>query len=218
MYSKFLKRAFDFTLSFIALVVLSPLFLLLTLVGAAAMKGNPFFLQPRPGKKGKDGNEKIFRLIKFRTMSNKKDENGNLLPDAERLNRYGKFLRSTSADELPSLLNICKGDLAIVGPRPLLVEYLPWYTEEERHRHDVRPGLTGWAQVNGRNSVNWDRRLQLDLEYVSHITLAKDIQIIFLTVKKVLSKSDVSENTRETEGNLADIRREKAERHKSEMI
>lgn len=218
MYSKFLKRAFDFTLSFIALVVLSPLFLLLTLVGAAAMKGNPFFLQPRPGKKGKDGNEKIFRLIKFRTMSNKKDENGNLLPDAERLNGYGKFLRSTSADELPSLLNICKGDLAIVGPRPLLVEYLPWYTEEERHRHDVRPGLTGWAQVNGRNSVNWDRRLQLDLEYVSHITLAKDIQIIFLTVKKVLSKSDVSENTRETEGNLADIRREKAERHKSEMI
>ena len=129
-----------------------------------------------------------------------------------------KFLRSTSADELPSLLNICKGDLAIVGPRPLLVEYLPWYTEEERHRHDVRPGLTGWAQVNGRNSVGWDRRLQLDLEYVSHITLAKDIQIIFLTVKKVLSKSDVSENTRETEGNLADIRREKAERHKSEMI
>lgn len=218
MYSKFLKRAFDFTLSFIALVVLSPLFLLLTLVGAAAMKGNPFFLQPRPGKKGKDGNEKIFRLIKFRTMSNKKDENGNLLPDAERLNGYGKFLRSTSADELPSLLNICKGDLAIVGPRPLLVEYLPWYTEEERHRHDVRPGLTGWAQVNGRNSVGWDRRLQLDLEYVSHITLAKDIQIIFLTVKKVLSKSDVSENTRETEGNLADIRREKAERHKSEMI
>ena len=218
MYSKFLKRAFDFTLSFIALVVLSPLFLLLTLVGAAAMKGNPFFLQPRPGKKGKDGNEKIFRLIKFRTMSNKKDENGNLLPDAERLNGYGKFLSSTSADELPSLLNICKGDLAIVGPRPLLVEYLPWYTEEERHRHDVRPGLTGWAQVNGRNSVGWDRRLQLDLEYVSHITLAKDIQIIFLTVKKVLSKSDVSENTRETEGNLADIRREKAERHKSEMI
>lgn len=120
MYSKFLKRAFDFTLSFIALVVLSPLFLLLTLVGAAAMKGNPFFLQPRPGKKGKDGNEKIFRLIKFRTMSNKKDENGNLLPDAERLNGYGKFLRSTSADELPSLLNICKGDLAIVGERGII--------------------------------------------------------------------------------------------------
>ena len=164
MYAKFFKRFIDFWLSLIALTVLSPVLIILTVVGAIAMRGNPFFVQPRPGKKGKDGKEKIFKLIKFRTMSNKKDENGNLLPDAERLNKYGKFLRSTSADELPSLINILKGDLAIVGPRPLLIEYLPWYTEQERHRHDVRPGLTGWAQIHGRNSVNWTERFALDVE------------------------------------------------------
>ncbi len=206
MYAKFFKRFIDFCLSLIALIVLSPVLLILTVVGAIAMRGNPFFVQPRPGKKGKDGKEKIFRLIKFRTMSNKRDNDGNLLPDAERLNGYGKFLRSTSADELPSLINILKGDLAIVGPRPLLVEYLPWYTEQERHRHDVRPGLTGWAQIHGRNSVNWTERFALDVEYVNNITLKKDISIILLTVKKVLKKEDVAEDTRVTEGNLATIR------------
>ena len=206
MYAKFFKRFIDFWLSLIALTVLSPVLIILTVVGAIAMRGNPFFVQPRPGKKGKDGKEKIFKLIKFRTMSNKKDEDGNLLPDAERLNRYGKFLRSTSADELPSLINILKGDLAIVGPRPLLIEYLPWYTEQERHRHDVRPGLTGWAQIHGRNSVNWTERFALDVEYVDSITLKKDISIIFLTVMKVLKKEDVAEDTRVTEGNFATMR------------
>lgn len=206
MYAKFFKRFIDFWLSLIALIVLFPILLLLTIIGAIAMHGNPFFVQPRPGKKGKDGKEKIFKLIKFRTMSNKKDMDGNLLPDAERLNKYGKFLRSTSLDELPSLINILKGDLAIVGPRPLLVEYLPWYTEQERHRHDVRPGLTGWAQIHGRNTVNWAERFALDVEYVRSITLKKDISIIFLTVMKVLKKEDVAEDTRVTEGNFATIR------------
>lgn len=207
MYAKFFKRFIDFWLSLIALTVLSPVLIILTVVGAIAMRGNPFFVQPRPGKKGKDGKEKIFKLIKFRTMSNKKDENGNLLPDAERLNKYGKFLRSTSADELPSLINILKGDLAIVGPRPLLIEYLPWYTEQERHRHDVRPGLTGWAQIHGRNSVNWTERFALDVEYVGSITLKKDLSIVFRTVMKVLKKEDVAEDTRVTEGNFATMRR-----------
>ncbi|MDO4398094.1 MAG: sugar transferase [Oscillospiraceae bacterium] len=191
MYAKFLKRVFDFALSFIALVVLSPLLLLLTLVGAVAMRGNPFFLQPRPGKKGKDGNEKIFRLIKFRTMSNKKDENGNLLPDAERLNGYGRFLRSTSADELPSLLNICKGDLAIVGPRPQLVRDMVFMTSEQRRRHDVRPGLTGLAQVNGRNNITWEQKFDYDLKYIDEgITFFGDLKIIVKTVGKVLKRSD----------------------------
>ena len=207
MYAKFFKRFIDFWLSLIALTVLSPVLIILTVVGAIAMRGNPFFVQPRPGKKGKDGKEKIFKLIKFRTMSNKKDENGNLLPDAERLNKYGKFLRSTSADELPSLINILKGDLAIVGPRPLLIEYLPWYTEQERHRHDVRPGLTGRAQIHGRNSVNWTERFALDVEYVGSITLKKDLSIVFRTVMKVLKKEDVAEDTRVTEGNFATMRR-----------
>lgn len=211
MYAKFWKRFFDFTLSLLALIVLSPVLLILTIVGAIAMRGNPFFVQPRPGRKGKDGKEKIFKLIKFRTMSNKTDKDGNLLPDAERLNRYGKFLRSTSADELPSLINILKGDLAIVGPRPLLVDYLPWYTEQERHRHDVRPGLTGLAQIHGRNSVDWDTRFALDVEYVKNLSFAFDVKIFFLTILKVFKRSDIAEDTRAVEGNLAAIRRAQME-------
>lgn len=211
MYAKFFKRFIDFWLSLIALIALSPILLILTVVGAIAMHGNPFFVQPRPGKKGKDGKEKIFKLIKFRTMSNKKDKDGNLLPDAERLNRYGKFLRSTSADELPSLINILKGDLAIVGPRPLLVDYLPWYTEQERHRHDVRPGLTGLAQIHGRNSVDWDTRFALDVEYVKNLSFAFDVKIFFLTILKVFKRSDIAEDTRAVEGNLAAIRRAQME-------
>ena len=206
MYPKFFKRFFDFTLSLMALIVLSPVLLLLTIIGSVTMQGNPFFTQLRPGK-----NEKIFRLVKFRTMSNAKDKDGNLLPDDVRLNGYGKFLRATSLDELPELLNILVGHMSIVGPRPLLVEYLPYYNETEKHRHDVRPGLTGWAQVNGRNSVSWDERFRLDVEYVSNISLWMDIKIILLTVQKVLVRSNVSDNTRQTEGNFAEIRRKEAQ-------
>lgn len=217
MYAKYFKRIIDFVLSLMAILVLSPILLALMLIGTAAMRGNPFFFQLRPGKKGKDGKEKIFKLIKFRTMDNRKDKDGNLLPDDVRLNCYGKILRRTSLDELPELFNILIGDMSIVGPRPLLVEYLPWYTREERKRHDVRPGLTGWAQVNGRNSVNWDKRFQLDVEYVSHITFVMDVKIILLTVKKVFARGDVSDNTRETEGNFADIRRQQAAQHTAKL-
>ena len=190
MYAKFLKRFFDFTLSLLALIILSPVLLILIIVGAIAMKGNPFFTQLRPGKKGKDGNEKIFRLIKLRTMSNAKDKDGNLLPDEKRLTKYGKFLRSTSLDELPELINILKGEMSIVGPRPLLVKYLPYYTAEERRRHDVRPGLTGLAQVNGRNTVTWEDRFKMDVEYVDHITFLGDVKIICQTVGKAFIKRE----------------------------
>lgn len=202
MYAKCVKRILDFLVSFIALVVLSPVLLLLILIGALVMRGNPFFVQKRPGR-----NEKIISLLKFRTMTNAHDADGKLLPDEKRLTGYGKFLRATSIDELPSLLNIVAGDLSIIGPRPLLVEYLPWYTETEKLRHTVRPGLTGWAQVNGRNSVDWDTRFALDVEYVNNLTFAMDMKIFFLTVKKVLSRSDVAENTNAVEGNFAEIRR-----------
>ena len=192
MYAKFFKRLFDFLLSLIALAVLSPILLILTIVGAIAMKGNPFFTQLRPGKISKrTGEEKIFKLIKFRTMSNAKDKDGNLLPDKQRLNKYGRILRSTSLDELPELINILIGDMAIVGPRPLLPAYIPYYTEEERRRHSVRPGLTGLAQVNGRNAITWDKRLAYDVQYVSKITLLGDIKIIGATVYKVFKRADI---------------------------
>ena len=202
MYAKFFKRAIDFILSLCALIVLSPLLVILTIVGAICMKGNPFFVQKRPGK-----NERIISLLKFRTMTNEKDKDGKLLPDEIRLVSYGKFLRSTSLDELPSLINILIGDLSIIGPRPLLIEYLPWYTETEKHRHDVRPGLTGWAQVNGRNTVNWDRRFELDVEYVNNISFRFDLKIFLMTIQKVLKRSDIAEDTRVVEGNFADIRK-----------
>lgn len=197
LYRQFFKRFYDFILSLFAIVVLSPLLLILTIVGAIAMRGNPFFTQLRPGKKDKNENEKIFRLIKFRTMSNKKDADGNLLPDELRLNKYGKFLRSTSLDELGELINILKGDMSIVGPRPLLVKYLPWYTEAERHRHDVRPGLTGYSQVHGRNLLSWKERFAYDTEYVKNISLINDIKIIFLTVKKVFVHENIQLNVLE---------------------
>ena len=197
MYANCFKRLIDFILSFIALIVLFPILLLLAIVGAIAMRGNPFFVQPRPGKKGKDGKEKIFKLIKFRTMSNRKDAQGNLLPDDQRLNKYGKFLRSTSLDELPELLNILKGDMAIVGPRPLLVKYLPYYTEKERHRHDVRPGLTGLAQVNGRNTVSWEKRFELDVVYINNLTLNGDVRIVVKTIKSVFVRSNIKLNVLE---------------------
>ena len=192
MYAKYFKRPLDFILSVTALILLSPVLLLLTVFNAIAMKGNPFFVQQRPGRKGKDGKEKIFRLIKFRTMNNAKDKDGNLLPDDQRLGRYGRWLRSTSCDELLELVNIVAGDMSIVGPRPLLVKYLPYYTEEERHRHDVRHGLTGLAQINGRNLLNWEQRFALDLEYVQTISLKNDLKIIFRTFEKVFKRNDIA--------------------------
>ncbi len=198
LYKPFFKRFYDFILSLFAIVVLSPLLLILTIVGAIAMHGNPFFTQLRPGKKDKNGKEKIFRLIKFRTMSNKKDENGDLLPDGQRLNRYGKFLRSTSLDELGELINILKGDMSIVGPRPLLVKYIPLYTEEQRKRHNVRPGLTGYAQVHGRNAITWEEKFNLDTYYVEHCSMILDIRILFGTVIAVLKRSGINCETSAT--------------------
>lgn len=193
MYAKFFKRFLDVFVSFTSLIILSPIFLILIIVGAIAMRGNPFFVQLRPGKiNKKTGEEKIFPLIKFRTMSNKKDSDGKLLPDSERLNGYGRVLRSTSLDELPELINILIGHMSFVGPRPLLPEYLPWYTEEERHRHDVRPGLTGLAQVNGRNFLDWESRFKLDVKYVRNISFKQDIKIMLSTVGKVLKKTDIA--------------------------
>lgn len=193
MYAKCFKRVIDFTLSLIGLVILSPIFLILIVLGAICMKGNPFFTQQRPGKK-----EKIFRLIKFRTMDNRKDKSGNLLSDEVRLNKYGKFLRCTSLDELPELLNILKGDMAIVGPRPLLVRYLKRYNAEQRHRHDVRPGLTGYAQAHGRNAVSWEDKFAMDVWYTKHITFIGDVEIIWDTVKTVLSHEGISSETAAT--------------------
>ncbi len=195
MYAKFFKRFLDFILSVTALIVLSPILLILTVVGAIAMKGNPFFLQQRPGKKGKDGKERIFWLIKYRTMSNARDKDGNLLPDDQRLGKYGAWLRSTSLDELPELVNIAVGDMAIVGPRPLLVRYLPLYTEEQRHRHDVRPGLTGYAQVHGRNVVSWEDKFAMDVWYTRNITFLGDVKIVLDTVKTVLKRDGISSET-----------------------
>ena len=187
MYERFIKRVLDFILSLIALTVLLPLMLVLMVLGTIKMKGNPFFTQLRPGKDGK-----IFKLIKFRSMTCEKDKDGNLLPDEVRLTRYGEILRSTSLDELPELLNILKGDMSIVGPRPLLVQYLPLYNEERRHRHDVRPGLTGWAQVNGRNSITWEDKFRYDVWYVRNISFILDVKILFLTVKKVFCREGIS--------------------------
>ena len=191
MYAKFFKRLLDFILSVIALIVLSPILLILTVVGAIAMKGNPFFLQPRPGKKGKDGKEKIFKLIKFRTMSNAKDKGGKLLPDEQRLGKYGAWLRSTSLDELPELVNIAAGHLGICGPRPFLVRDCVFMTDEQRRRHDVRPGLTGLAQVNGRNNITWEQKIEYDLQYIDDgITFMGDVRIVLKTIGKVLKRSD----------------------------
>lgn len=186
IYEKYIKRILDFTLSLIALICLSPILLIVAILVRIKLGSPVIFKQKRPGK-----DEKIFTLYKFRTMTDEKDENGDLLPDSQRLTKFGKFLRSTSLDELPELINIIKGDMAIVGPRPLLVKYLPYYTEEEKHRHDVRPGLTGLAQINGRNSTKWSERFKIDVEYVENITLYNDLKIIFNTVLKVIKKEDI---------------------------
>ncbi len=196
MYAKVFKRVFDFALSLIALIVLFPLLSVLTFVGAVAMGGNPFFTQLRPGRiDKKTGKEKIFKLVKFRTMSNKKDPGGELLPDEERLNSYGRFLRSTSLDELPELFNILKGDMSIVGPRPLLVRYIPRYTETQRRRHLVRPGLTGYAQIKGRNAISWEERFSYDVDYVDNVSFLTDVKIIFGTIKVVLNRDGINSGT-----------------------
>ncbi len=193
MYAKYFKRIIDFCLSLFGIIVLSPIFLVLIVLGTVFMRGNPFFTQLRPGK-----NEKIFKLIKFRTMDNRKDADGKLLPDDVRLNKYGRLLRSTSLDELPELFNILKGDMAIVGPRPLLVQYLPLYSKTQKRRHEVLPGLTGWAQVNGRNSISWTERFKLDIEYVNRISFMLDIEILILTVKAVFLHEGISSATSDT--------------------
>ena len=215
MYIRFFKRSIDLILSLIAFAVLSPLLLILTVIGAAVMRGNPFFIQKRPGRiNKKTGKERIISLVKFRTMTNARDAEGNLLSDDERLVPYGRFLRSTSLDELPSLLNIIKGDLAICGPRPLLVAYLPWYTEQERNRHDVRPGLTGWAQVKGRNTLTWEEKFAYDLEYIEKCSLWFDIKIIFMTAVKVVKRSDILVGKEFKVGRLDVIRARAAEEKK----
>lgn len=193
MYAKFFKRLIDFLLSLIALIILSPLLAVLIILGAVFMRGNPFFTQDRPGK-----NEKIFKLIKFRTMDNRKDDNGNLLPDEVRLNKYGLFLRASSLDELPELVNILKGDMSLIGPRPLLVAYLPRYNEFQHHRHDVRPGLTGYAQAHGRNAVSWEDKFAMDVWYTTHITFKEDIRIIFTTINTVLKHEGISSESSAT--------------------
>lgn len=187
MYEKYFKRMLDFLLSLIAFIVLSPIMAIVYILVRIKLGKPAIFKQERPGK-----NEKIFTLYKFRTMTDKKDEQGNLLPDAERLTKFGKFLRSTSIDELPELVNIIKGDMSIVGPRPLLVEYLPLYNEQQKHRHDVRPGLTGLAQVSGRNSISWEEKFKEDIEYISKIKIIEDIKIILLTVAKVFKREGIS--------------------------
>lgn len=186
MYAHFFKRVIDFILSLLTIIILSPLLLILTILGAIKMKGNPFFTQDRPGK-----DEKIFKLIKFRTMTNEKDENGELLPDEKRLIPYGQFLRSTSLDELPEFFNILIGQMAIVGPRPLLVRYLPRYNKEQHRRHEVRPGLTGLAQVSGRNLISWDEKFKMDVWYVDHLSFKLDIQIFIATIKAVIKRDGI---------------------------
>ncbi|MBE5912864.1 MAG: sugar transferase [Pseudobutyrivibrio ruminis] len=193
MYEKFVKRLIDFILALVGIVVLSPLLLVLIILGAIFMGGNPFFTQARPG-----WHEKVFKLVKFRTMDNRKDADGNLLPDDVRLNKYGRFLRGTSLDELPELFNILVGDMALIGPRPLLVKYLPRYNEEQRHRHDVRPGLTGYAQAHGRNSVSWEDKFAMDVWYARNISFALDCQIIVDTVKAVVKRDGISSETSAT--------------------
>ena len=190
MYKHFFKRLIDFILSLLALIVLSPILLIVALLVRTKLGSPVIFKQERPGL-----NEKIFTLYKFRTMTDAKDEQGNLLPDEIRLTKFGKLLRSTSLDELPELFNILKGDMAIVGPRPLLVRYLPLYNEHQKHRHDVRPGFTGWAQCNGRNAISWDEKFDLDVYYTKHVSLLLDIKIILKTVKVVLFREGISSET-----------------------
>src|SRR5690554_1518059 len=188
MYKSYFKRLFDFLLAFFGLLLLSPIFILVTIALYFANQGKPFFFQERPGL-----NEKIFKIIKFKSMNDKKDADGNLLPDAERLTKVGSFVRRTSLDEIPQLINVLKGDMSLIGPRPLRTYYLPLYNEEQKRRHDVRPGITGWAQVNGRNAISWTKKFELDVYYVNNISFLLDIKIFFLTIKKVFKREGISQ-------------------------
>ena len=187
MYKGFFKRFLDFLIALILLIIVSPLFLLLIVFLAIANQGKPFFFQRRPGK-----NEKVFSIVKFKTMNDKKDKSGNLLPDKDRITRVGSFVRKSSLDEIPQLINVLKGEMSLVGPRPLIIEYLPIYNKEQKRRHDVRPGITGWAQVNGRNSITWNQKFKYDVYYVDNLSLAMDIKILWLTAKKVFQRQDVN--------------------------
>ena len=194
MYKNFFKRIIDFSIVFIALLIIWPILLLITIWLHFANRGaGAFFTQERPGKDGK-----IFKVIKFKTMTDERDENGKLLPDAQRLTKVGKFVRSTSIDELPQLINVFKGDMALIGPRPLLVKYIPLYSKEQSRRHEVRPGITGWAQCNGRNAISWTKKFELDVWYVDNCTLWTDIKIIWITIMKVLKRADISQDGQAT--------------------
>jgi len=187
MYKNYLKRLFDFFISTIGFIAISPLFLLVTILLIITNKGKPFFFQSRPGKE-----EKIFNIIKFKTMTDEKGSNGELLPDSKRLTKIGLFVRKTSLDEIPQLLNVIKGDMSLIGPRPLLIQYLPLYSKKQKRRHDIRPGITGWAQVNGRNTVDWQAKFEYDVWYVDHLTIWLDIKILFMTILKVFKSEGIS--------------------------
>ena len=213
MYRKYIKRLLDIVISLVALVVLSPVLLVLAILVRCKLGAPVIFHQERPGY-----HEKIFKLCKFRTMTDERDEEGNLLPDYVRLTKFGRILRATSLDELPELWNILKGDMSIIGPRPLLISYLPYYTEEERLRHTVRPGLTGLAQVSGRNLLDWDKRFATDVTYVKNLTFAMDVKIFFLTIKKVFVREDIEVDTNQVEGNFAEIRKARLEEAQKEEV
>lgn len=193
MYQSFTKRVFDILFALLILIVASPLFLITYVVLSVSNNGKPFFFQKRPGK-----NEKIFEIIKFKSMNEKRGADGELLPDAERITKFGKFVRKSSLDELPQLLNVLKGDMSIVGPRPLLISYLPLYNEEQKKRHQVRPGITGWAQINGRNAISWVQKFEYDVWYVENVSFVLDIKIFLMTVQKVFKGADISSSTHAT--------------------
>lgn len=206
MYKNFFKPIIDFSLAFVGLLLLSPIFLVVLILLIIANQGKPFFFQRRPGK-----NEKMFKVIKFKTMNDKKDKNGYLLPDSERLTKVGRFIRKTSLDEIPQLLNIINGDMSLIGPRPLLDKYLPYYSDEQRKRHNIRPGITGLAQVNGRNNLEWDERFKLDVEYVNKYSFLMDIDIILKTIKSILKRKDVVVDSYEVEMDFDEYRKMKNE-------
>jgi lipopolysaccharide/colanic/teichoic acid biosynthesis glycosyltransferase len=193
MYKNYLKRLFDFLAALLGLLILSPLFIVVMIGLYVANQGKPFFFQTRPGK-----DERIFKIIKFKTMNDRKDAQGNLLPDADRLTPIGAFVRKTSLDEIPQLINVLKGDMSLIGPRPLLPQYLPLYNETQKRRHQIRPGITGWAQVNGRNAISWQKKFELDVWYIDHLSLILDIKIFFFTIKKVVVREGVSQEGQAT--------------------
>ncbi|MFV0530332.1 MAG: sugar transferase [Flavobacteriales bacterium] len=193
MYKNYIKRWIDFIVALMGLIILSPIFVMVTLFLYFSNQGKPFFFQKRPGL-----NEKIFSIVKFKTMSDKKDEKGNLLPDADRLSKIGRIVRKASLDEIPQLINVLKGDMSLIGPRPLLIQYLPLYNVEQRRRHEIRPGITGWAQVNGRNTLSWKKKFELDVWYVEHISFILDVKILLMTIKKVFKTEGINSNSSPT--------------------